>query len=64
MYAALCGFIFIHDFSCSSFYLPIRLLFQKKSFRIMILEIVKSIFAYTVGILLAPFFFPTLQSYF
>lgn len=66
MYAALCGFYFLFMISVVlAFYLPIRLLFQKKSFRIMILEIVKSIFAYTVGILLAaPFFFPTLQSYF
>lgn len=66
MYAALCGFYFLFMISVVLvFYLPIRLLFQKKNFKTLILKIVYSVFAYIVGIFLAaPFFFPTLQSYF
>lgn len=66
MYAALCGFYFLFMISVVlAFYLPIRLLFQKKNFKTLILKIAYSVFAYIIGIFLAaPFFFPTLQSYF
>lgn len=66
MYAALCGFYFLFMISVVlAFYLPIRLLFQKKNFKTLILKIAYYVSANITGIFLAaPFFFPTLQSYF
>lgn len=66
MFAALCGFYFLFMVSVVlALYLPIRLLFKTRNFKLLFVDIGQSIFAYILGIFLAaPFFFPTLQSYF
>ncbi|MGF2024934.1 YfhO family protein [Enterococcus casseliflavus] len=66
MFAALCGFYFLFMVSVVlALYFPIRLLFKRLSLKYLVANVGKGICAYILGILLAaPFFLPTLQSYF
>ena len=66
MFAALCGFYFLFMVSVVlALYFPIRLLFKRLSLKYLFANVGKGICAYILGILLAaPFFLPTLQSYF
>ena len=64
-YAGLCGFYFLFMSSLIlAFYLPIRLLFRLSNFKNIFLTILKTFFAYLLGILLsAPFFLPSISAY-
>ncbi|MGX7245720.1 YfhO family protein [Enterococcus quebecensis] len=65
-YAGLCGFYFLFMSSLIlAIYLPVRLLFRGFKIRSFIKTILKTFYAYILGIFLSsPFLFPAIQAYF
>lgn len=65
-YGGLCGFYFLFMASLLlGVYLPLRLIFKNTDFKTFCYTVLKSIYAYLLGLLLsAPFFLPSVYAYF